>query len=76
MRINVRNDTRDMQKKVRIRTNIDLPISSNISNYLLCTSTDCPFVSVSLSLIEFHACPFDHALFLRNNFPKSIIQRV
>lgn len=42
--------------KVRIRTNIDLPISSDISNYLLCTSTN---------------CPFDYTLFLRNNSTKN-----
>lgn len=42
--------------KVRIRTNIDLPISSDISNYFLCTSTN---------------RPFDYTLFLRNNSTKN-----
>lgn len=45
--------------KIRIRANLDLLILSNISNYFLHTSTNCPFVSVSLNLIGFHARPFN-----------------
>lgn len=73
MRINVRNDTRDMQKKFPLRSHSSNRIRKSTNShehrstyivqylYFLCTSTNCPFVSVSLNLIEFHACPFDYS---------------
>lgn len=45
--------------KIGNRANLDLPTLCDISNYFLRASTNCPFVSVSLNLIEFHARPFD-----------------